>query len=323
MKNILITGGTGFIGSHLAEFFVKKNFNVKVFDRYNVNYNLGNLSESKYSKDIEFIFGDIRDYDSVAKSMKKIDIVFHLAALIGIPYSYISPLAYLKTNLEGSYNILEAAKQYNIEQIIITSTSEVYGTGQIFPMNEKHPFNAQSPYAASKIAADNLALSYHNSFDLPVKILRPFNTFGPRQSSRALIPTIILQAINNKNIILGNITPKRDYLFIEDTVEAFYSVMKSRKLFGKVVNVGTNKEYSVKQIAEKIIRKSNSTKKIIIDKKRKRAINSEVERLICDNKLIKKTTKWKVKNSFDNSLSKTIEWFRKYNNKSLLDKYIV
>jgi dTDP-glucose 4,6-dehydratase len=198
MKKILITGATGFVGSHLTELCVKKGFEVIAFDRYNPNYNLGWLEKSKYKDDIDFVFGDIRDYDSVLKTMKGCKIVFHLAALIGIPYSYLSPLAYLKTNVEGTYNILESSKQLDIEQIIITSTSEVYGTAKYIPIDEKHPISAQSPYSASKISADHLALSYYNSFQLPIKIIRPFNIYGPRQSSRAIIPSIIIQALNNK-----------------------------------------------------------------------------------------------------------------------------
>ena len=197
-KKILVTGATGFIGSHLSEICVQKGFKVVAFDRYNPEYSLGNLENSKYKKEINFIFGDIRDYDSVNKAVKGCDIVFHLAALIGIPYSYYSPLAYIKTNVEGTYNILEASKNNNIEQMIITSTSETYGTAQKVSINEKHRLLGQSPYSASKISADQLSISYWRSFKLPVKIIRPFNAYGPRQSSRAVIPSIIIQALNKK-----------------------------------------------------------------------------------------------------------------------------
>ena len=202
MKNILITGGCGFIGSHLTEYLLERNFNVTVFDRYNSNNNWGNLEYSKYKKDIKVILGDIRDFDSVNSSLKKIDTVFHLAALIGIPYSYVSPLAYLKTNVEGTYNVLEAGRKNNLDQIIITSTSETYGSAKYIPINENHPLNAQSPYAASKIAADHLALSYNKSFGTNIKIIRPFNTFGPRQSARAIIPTIISQFLSKHHTSL-------------------------------------------------------------------------------------------------------------------------
>ncbi|MDC0044593.1 SDR family NAD(P)-dependent oxidoreductase, partial [Pelagibacteraceae bacterium] len=206
MKNkVLITGGCGFIGSHLAEMFVQKGYNVIVFDRYNINNDYGWLNNSKYKKDIEIILGDIRDYDSVFNAVQKCSKVIHLAALIGIPYSYISPLAYIKTNIEGTYNILESSKKLNVDQVLITSTSEVYGTAQYEPIDEIHPHVAQSPYSASKIGADKLSLSYHRSFNLPVKIIRPFNVFGPRQSLRAIIPTIINQLLNTNNLKLGNL----------------------------------------------------------------------------------------------------------------------
>ena len=201
MEKILITGATGFVGSHLTELCVEKGFEVVAFDRYNPNYNLGWLEQSKYKNDVNFVFGDIRDYDSVLKTMKGCKIVFHLAALVGIPYSYLSPQAYLKTNVDGTYNILESSKNLNIEQTIITSTSEVYGSAKYEPIDEKHPFSSQSPYSASKISADQLAISYWNSFQLPIKIIRPFNIYGPRQSSRAVIPSIIIQALNNKQEI--------------------------------------------------------------------------------------------------------------------------
>lgn len=199
MKKILVTGGTGFIGSHLVEMCVKKNFKVTCFDRYNPNYNLNNLENSEYLDHINFIFGDIRDYDSVNKIVKSHDYVFHLAALGGIPYSYESPLAYLKTNLEGTYNVLEASKNNKVKEVVVTSTSEVYGSAQYVPINEKHPLIGQSPYSASKISADQLAISYWRSYDYKVKIIRPFNVFGPRQSLRAIIPTIINQYLDKKN----------------------------------------------------------------------------------------------------------------------------
>ena len=210
MVKLLITGATGFIGSHLAELCVEKGFNVVAFDRYNPNNYWGWLEESRYKDDVKVILGDVRDYDSVSKVMEGCDVVFHLAALIGIPYSYVSPLAYIRTNVEGTYNVLEAAKNLELEQVLITSTSETYGSAQYTPIDENHPLEAQSPYAASKIAADQLALSYFRSFDLPIKIVRPFNTYGPRQSARAIIPTIISQLLNRKKSIeLGNLTPTR------------------------------------------------------------------------------------------------------------------
>lgn len=312
MKNILITGGTGFIGSHLAEFLVKKNFKVTVLDRYNPNNNWGNLENSKYKKDIKVILGDIRDYDSVKKSLKNIDTIFHLAALIGIPYSYISPLAYIKTNIEGTYNVLEAAKEKNIDQIIVTSTSETYGSAETVPMNENHPLKAQSPYAASKISADQIALSYFNSFNQNIKIVRPFNTYGPRQSDRAVIPTIISQLLSkNKNLILGNIKPTRDYTFVEDLCEAFFEISINKNLFGQVTNVGCNEEISIENIAKLIMKKIKIKKKIILSTERKRILSSEVSRLICDNSKLIKNTNWKKRTSLDKGLAKTINWIKK------------
>ncbi len=321
MKKILITGATGFIGSHLTELCVKKGFKVTAFDRYNPNYNLGCLKNSKVKSKINFEFGDIRDFDSVSKLVKNNDIVFHLAALIGIPYSYISPLAYLKTNVEGTYNILEASKHHKVKQVIITSTSETYGTAQYVPMDERHPLLAQSPYSASKISADQISMSYWNSYKLPLKIIRPFNTFGPRQSPRAIIPTIILQAMNNQTIKLGNLKPTRDFLFVENTANAFIEVMKSKDLFGKVVNVGSGDEISIKKLANQIKKILNSKSKIIEDKERIRVKSSEVLRLKCDNGLIKKNTNWKISINFKKGLIKTIDWFKKNNNRELSKIY--
>ncbi len=318
---ILITGATGFIGSHLSELCVEKGHKVTAFDRYNPNYNLGWLEKSKHRKKIKFIFGDIRDYDSVSKAVSGSDIVIHLAALIGIPYSYVSPLAYIRTNIEGTYNVLEACKNHKIKQVIVTSTSETYGTAKYVPMDEKHPLLAQSPYAASKISADQIALSYWNSFKLPVKIIRPFNTFGPRQSSRAIIPTIILQALNNKNIKLGNLKPSRDFLYVEDTAKAYLEIMKCKKFFGKIVNVGSGKEISIKKIVFIIKKIINSKSKIITDRKRVRGKSSEVQRLKCDNTLIKKNTNWKVSKNFEDGLEETIEWFKINNNEELSKIY--
>ncbi len=307
---ILITGATGFIGSHLTDFLLKKGMKIVAFDRYNPNYNLGWLEHHKKNKNINFIFGDVRDYDSVYKSMKGCKAVFHLAALGGIPYSYDSPLAYYKTNVEGSYNVLEAAKVQNLNQIILTSTSETYGTAQYVPIDEKHPMSAQSPYSASKISADFLGLSYWNSFNMPIKIVRPFNVFGPRQSPRAVIPSIIIQALNNKNKIkLGNTVPSRDYTFVTDTCEAFYKVFKSKKIFGQILNIGTNKEFKIKDIALKVFKKLDVNPKIVQDTNRVRSDKSEVKRLLCDNKKILKSIGWKPKVSFDEGLSQTINWY--------------
>ena len=313
---ILITGSSGFIGSHLVEHFVSKGFNIVAFDRYNSNNDLGWLEKSKFKSKINFILGDIRDYDSVYKSMKGCSAVIHLAALIGIPYSYFSPTAYIKTNLEGTFNVLESAKNLKINQVIITSTSEVYGTAKRKSLKETDSLSAQSPYAASKIAADQLALSYFRSFNLPVKIIRPFNTFGPRQSLRAVIPTIISQIIKNKNGIVkvGNSKVTRDFVYVEDLCFAYEQILKSKKLFGEVINVGSNFEISLNQIAKKASQILNKKYKIISERKRMRPRKSEVYRLRCDNSKIKKFTKWSQKYSFENGLQKFIEWLKKEEN---------
>lgn len=320
-KKILITGGTGFIGSHLTELFVEKGYNVTVFDRYNPEYNLGNLKNSKYLKHIEFIFGDIRDYDSVSKAIKGKKNIIHLAALIGIPYSYYSPLAYIKTNIEGTYNVLEASKKFNVDQLIVTSTSETYGSAQTLPMSETHRLIAQSPYAASKISADQLAISYWKSFKLPVKIIRPFNAYGPRQSYRAVIPSIILQAINNNIINLGNINTTRDYTYVADLCEAFFQFSKAKKLYGTPINVGSNNEIKIKDIAKLIIKIINPKIKIKIEKKRIRPALSEVERLKCNNTFFRKEVNWRPKTTFDNGLKLTIKWFQEFKKNNFFNNY--
>jgi len=311
MKKILITGATGFVGSHLTELCVEKGFKVVAFDRYNPNYNLGWLEKSKYKDDINFVFGDVRDYDSVLKATKGCKIVFHLAALIGIPYSCISPLAYLKTNVEGTYNVLEASKSLDIAQTIITSTSEVYGSAKYIPIDEKHPLTAQSPYSASKISADQLALSYWNSYQMPIKIVRPFNIYGPRQSSRAVIPSIINQALSpKKEIKLGNVKPSRDFTYVTDTCNAFLEILKIKNFFGNTINIGSNNEYTIESIARKILKKINSKAIVKKEKNRERSTTSEVVRLVCDNKQILKHTNWKPKIDLDKGLDRTISWFK-------------
>ena len=314
MDKLLITGATGFIGSHLTEYCVEKGYNVIAFDRYNPNNNWGWLEKSKYLNDIEIVLGDVRDYDSVFNVMKRCDKVLHLAALIGIPYSYVSPLAYIRTNVEGTYNILEASKHFNIDDIIITSTSEVYGSAQYIPMDEKHPNIGQSPYSASKISADQLSVSYHKSFGLPIKIVRPFNIFGPRQSPRAVIPTIILQILkgNSKEIKLGGTSPTRDFTYVEDACSGFIEILKSPKLFGEIINIGMNQEISINNLSLKIAEISGLKKlNISSEKDRIRPINSEVNRLHCDNSKIIKNTKWKPEYDLELGLKKTINWFIK------------
>ncbi|MCK5839242.1 MAG: SDR family NAD(P)-dependent oxidoreductase [Bacteroidales bacterium] len=310
-SNILITGAGGFIGSHLAELCVEQGYQVKAFIHYNSQNSWGWLEGSKYLNEMEIVTGDIRDYDSVFAAMEGCNTVFHLAALIGIPFSLVSPLAYIETNITGTYNILQAARQQKLSNIIITSTSETYGTAQYIPMDEKHPGVAHSPYAASKIAADQMALSFFRSFELPVKIVRPFNTYGPRQSARAIIPTILSQIFNDGNVVkLGNLNPTRDFTFVEDTVNAFLQVAKSDKFVGDVVNIGTNSEVSIGELAKKILQIIDVDTKIVSDVERIRPGGMEVERLRCDNNKILSQTDWKPQYNLEKGLEATISWFR-------------
>ena len=310
-KRVLITGSAGFIGSHLTELCVEKGYDVQAFVHYNSRNYWGWLEESKYKNEIEVIAGDVRDYDSVYKALKGCSTVFHLAALIGIPYSYISPLAYIRTNVEGTYNILESARALGTENILITSTSETYGTAQHVPIDEEHPVAGQSPYSASKIAADQLAISYHRSFGLPVKIVRPFNTYGPRQSSRAIIPTVITQILSGKKQIrVGNIHPTRDLTFVKDTANGFIEIERTSSLVGEIVNIGMGYEISIGRLIERISGLFGEDIEIVQSEERVRPEKSEVERLVCDNARIKKSTQWKPKYTLESGLLETIEWIR-------------
>lgn len=311
IQKVLITGAAGFIGSHLTEKCVELGYKVRALIRYNSKNNWGWLEESKYKNDIEIIAGDIRDFDSVAEVMQGIDTVFHLAALIGIPYSYSFPLAYIRTNVEGTYNILQAARLLKTENILITSTSEIYGTALYVPIDEKHPATAQSPYSATKIAADQLALSFCRSFDLPIKIVRPFNTYGPRQSARAIIPTVITQCLaRNSEIRLGSLHPTRDLTFVKDTVNGFIEVAKSNQLFGEVTNIGMNEEISVGDLVKLLARLMGVDIKIVSDQARIRPEKSEVERLWCDNSKLTQFTNWQPHYNLESGLRETIAWFK-------------
>ena len=312
MKKILITGGCGFIGSHLSEFLVEQGYNVKVLDRYNSENSWGWLEKSKYKKDLEVVLGDIRDFDSVHNASKGCNNILHLAALIGIPYSYISPLAYIKTNIEGTYNVLQCSKYLNFENILITSTSEVYGSAIEVPINESHRLLGQSPYSASKIAADQLSLSYFKSFEVPIKIIRPFNTFGPRQSARAIIPSLFSQFYSNKPIYLGNVQTSRDFTYVTDLCNAYLKLLRcnKKKSFGNIYNVGNNKEVSIKDLTSIISKIVGVNKKINLDPKRVRKKNSEVERLKCDYTNFNNLTRWNPKVSFVSGLKKFDDWFK-------------
>jgi len=311
MSKILVTGAGGFIGSHLVELLVGKGFEVKAFIHYNSKNNWGWLEKSPIKNNIEVVLGDIRDYDSVYNAINGCKVVFHLAALIGIPYSYVSPKAYIETNITGTYNVLQTSKELGLEQVLITSTSETYGTAQYVPIDEKHPLVGQSPYSATKIGADQLGISFYRSFDLPVKIVRPFNTYGPRQSARAIIPTVISQVLSGKNTIkLGNLTPTRDLTFVEDTCSGFLEIYKSYSLFGEITNIGMSNEITIGDLVNTISQLLQVNINIETEKQRLRPDNSEVERLFCDNSKLISNTDWKPKYDLGKGLIKTIEWLK-------------
>jgi NAD dependent epimerase/dehydratase len=319
MKNsdqtVLVTGADGFIGSHLVEMLNREGYKVKALAQYNSFNNWGWLEDINCKTEIEILTGDIRDPFFCDEICKGVDIIFHLAALIAIPYSYIAPHSYVETNISGTLNICKAALQNNVARLIHTSTSEVYGTAQYVPIDEDHPLQAQSPYSASKIGADSMAMSFFNSFELPLTIARPFNTYGPRQSARAFIPTIISQIANNESkLSLGDTTPTRDLNFVLDTCKGFIELAKSSLSVGEVVNIGSNYEISVGEVASLIKSEMNSDIEIITDQQRIRPKKSEVTRLWCDNQKIKKLTDFKPKYDIESGLKKTIEWFREPSN---------
>ena len=310
-KKVLVTGAGGFIGSHLTEKLSASGYKVKAFVHYNSRNSWGWLESSRCKKRIEIISGDIRDSDVVRDAMRDVGMVFHLAALIGIPYSYHSPEAYVETNIKGSLNILQAAKDSDVKKIIHTSTSEIYGTAQFVPITETHPINPQSPYAATKSAADLLALSFYRSFNLPVTVVRPFNTYGPRQSARAVIPTIITQILyGKKRIKLGALTPTRDLTYVEDTVDGFIRAGECSGSTGEIINLGNNSEISIGDLARLISRCLGRDVKVDTDEERKRPVKSEVERLMADNAKAKRILNWAPKYSLEKGLKKTIVWFK-------------
>lgn len=309
--NTLVTGAGGFIASHLVEELVRQGHDVRAFVRYNSRNLWGWLEDSPCRDAVEIISGDVRDYDLVRSSVEGCDTVFHLAALIGIPYSYVSPLAYVRTNVEGTYNILHAARECGVERVVHTSTSEIYGTAQYVPIDEAHPVNPQSPYAASKASADFLALSYHRSFGLPVVVVRPFNTYGPRQSARAIIPTVISQILDGKETLsLGNLTPTRDLTFVSDTVSGFLAAAASPQTAGETVNLGTGSEISIGDLVAKIASIMGCEVKITSDEQRVRPAMSEVERLLSNPGKMRALTGWKADISLDEGLARTVEWMK-------------
>lgn len=319
IKKVLVTGADGFIGSHLVEELIKEGYEVRAFAFYNSFNTWGWLDTlpSETLEKIDVFTGDIRDPNAVRTAMKDMDAVLHLAALIAIPFSYYAPDAYVDTNIKGTLNVLQAARDLRTERVLVTSTSEVYGTAQYVPIDEKHPYQGQSPYSATKIGADRLAESFYRSFNLPVTIVRPFNTFGPRQSARAVIPTIITQLLAGKTEIkLGSLEPTRDFNYVKDTAHGFIEILKSDRTIGEEINIATQREISIGELAEELIRQINPKAKIICDDQRLRPKNSEVERLLGANGKIKDLTDWRPRYTFEEGLAETIAWL-----KNNLDKY--
>lgn len=308
---MLVTGAGGFIGSHLTERLISLGANVRGLIRYNSSGRRGWLDESPVKDDVEVVLGDVRDFLSVREAMRGREIVFHLAALIGIPYSYRAPQSYLHTNIEGSVNVLQAARELETERVICTSTSEVYGTAQYIPIDENHPLQGQSPYSASKIAADKMAEAYHLSFGIPVVVVRPFNTYGPRQSTRAIIPTIITQAIATSDVRVGSLLPTRDFNFVADIVEAFISSAAVRDAIGQVINFGTGTEISIGQLADTLGRLLGKELHLIHESQRLRPENSEVERLCADATRARKLLAWEPRISLEDGLRQTIAWMER------------
>lgn len=312
-KKVLVTGAGGFVGSHLVEALIRADAKVKAFVHYNSRNDWGMLKDvdDKLLKEVEVMASDLRDADAVRKAAKGQDVVFHLGALIGIPYSYVNPRDVVDTNVGGTLNVLTAARDFGVKKITHTSSSEVYGTAQYVPMDENHPVNPQSPYAASKSAADLLALSFHRSYDLPVGVIRPFNVYGPRQSARAIIPSIITQALLKRRVNLGSIFPTRDLTFVTDSASGFIAFAECDKTVGEVVNLGSNEEVSISKLIELVSTCLNKKIKVIKEKKRVRPEKSEVERLFSDSRKAKALFGWNPKVDMEEGIRKTISWIEK------------
>jgi NAD dependent epimerase/dehydratase len=313
-KPVLVTGAGGFIGSHLVDELLKRGADVTAFVHYNARNDWG-MIEGRYSDaapHLHVIAGDVTDALFVKKAVAGNDVVFHLAALIGIPYSYVAPESYINTNIRGTLNVMQACLDEGTKRIVTTSTSEVYGTAQYTPIDEKHPLQGQSPYSASKIGADKIAESFYCSFNLPVTTIRPFNTFGPRQSTRAVIPTIITQALTSDTIRLGSLTPVRDLTYVADTVAGFISFAESKKTVGRTVNTGTGRGVTIGELAEIILRNVNPKAKIVCDKERVRPEKSEVMQLLCDNRLAQELAGWEPKYTLEDGLLHTIGWMKEH-----------
>lgn len=326
MKKVLVTGSDGFIGSHLTEQLVKSGYEVKAFVLYN-SFNtwgwLDTLPED-IMKNVEIFQGDIRDPHGVECAMDGVDSVFHLAALIAIPFSYYSPDTYVDTNIKGTLNVLQAARKQNLSRVLVTSTSEVYGTAKYVPIDENHPYQGQSPYSATKIGADRLAESFYRSFNLPVTIVRPFNTYGPRQSARAVIPTIITQLLSGKSEIkLGALTPTRDFNYVKDTANGFIEIYKSQQTIGEEINIATQREVSIGELAEELVRQIKPGAKIMCDEERLRPEKSEVNRLLGCNEKIMRITNWRPQYTLEEGLNETISFLKQNMDKYKVDIYNV
>lgn len=324
MSNVLVTGADGFIGSHLVEQLLMEGKKVKAFVFYNSFNNWGWLDTfpKEILDEIEIFPGDVRDPNGVRTAMEDVDEVFHLAALIAIPFSYHSPDSYVDTNIKGTLNILQAARDLGTKRILITSTSEVYGTAKYVPIDENHPFQGQSPYSATKIGADRLAESFYRSFGTPITIVRPFNTYGPRQSARAVIPAIITQLLSGMTEIkLGSLSPTRDFNYVKDTAQGFIEIVKSNRAIGQEINIATQKEISIGELAEELISQINPNARIVCDEQRLRPEKSEVNRLLGSNQKIKELTDWKTKYSLKDGLAETINFLRENLNKYKADIY--
>ena len=323
---VLVTGADGFIGSHLVEKLIREGEKVRAFVYYNSFGSWGWLDQfpKEILKEIEIAAGDIRDPNGVREAVKGVDAVYHLAALIAIPFSYHSPDSYVDTNIKGTLNVLQAARDLESTRILITSTSEVYGTAQYVPIDEKHPFQGQSPYAATKIGADRLAESFYRSFDMPITIVRPFNTYGPRQSARAVIPTVISQLLaGRKEISLGSLTPTRDFNYVKDTVNGFYQIAKSNLTIGEEINIATQQEISIGALAQEIIQQINPSAMILCDEQRLRPENSEVNRLLGSNEKIRALTNWEPRYTLEQGIGETIAWMRNHSDVYKPDIYNV
>jgi NAD dependent epimerase/dehydratase len=322
-QTVLVTGAGGFIGSHLTERLVSLGARTRALVRYNSANSWGWLGESSAISDIEVTVGDICDRDSIRSAIRGVDIIFHLAALIAIPFSYRAPFSYIRTNVEGTLNVLQTAVDSDVKLVIHTSTSEVYGTARYVPIDEKHPLQGQSPYSASKIGADAIVESYHLSFGLPVAILRPFNTYGPRQSARAIIPTIVTQVLTNSAIHLGNLEPTRDFNYIADTVEGFIRMAGSQEAVGQTINVGSGNEISIGDLAGLIMELVGRKIPIVCDNQRVRPSGSEVQRLCADNCLASRLMGWKPRFGLKEGLGQTVEWVEKNLERYRLGSYTI